>query len=1426
VTPPAITNLVSEGGEFWRRYPLNLQDGFRPFAYLSDMHLKHLPDKYFPVVGSVHKHFKARNRRKEDVYVRAFEADTEQSVERNQWGLPVPNLEAAYISLAKYGKSTEPLTLHQYVAFDLAANWLERHFGPYMSRSKVKTLEEVIANLDMTTSPGYPWTRKFATKKELFEWDGVKAWLEEDWERLANDPDYTAIFGNSLKEEVRSMDKILANSIRTFTAGPVEMTVHGNRLFEDMNEKLYASHLRTASVVGFTNMYGGWNALIKKLLRFSKGHEFDISQYDSSHKAFMSWTLAHFRWKMLDDEFRTQEMLNRLLTYYSNLINTVIITSEGVFVRKLAGNPSGSVNTIADNTLLLYLLLAYTWIRVAPEGKRNYTAFDEELVLCLCGDDNTCSASEEALSFWTVENLTREFKLLGLTLTSEHIEPQPVENLGFLSAHTAFMYGMAIPIYDRGKLLTSLLYSERPDDPSYTLIRACALLRVGWADVELRHYMRNLISYLMDRFDPVLCTDPDWKLAKRQIPSEEHIQRLFFGEDLVPMTLQGAPRSVESCKSEIKIEAKKMTRKIAGTKITITNGKAKAHPQKKKGPKKSNKKRVVLQPVVKVQAPRPRPSQAIINPAPRRSKPNLSVRSHGDSCIFSGRDYIGTVSMSNTNVNGDVLMTFPINPMMWSGTRAAIESQLWEKYEIVDMTFTFTTTQSFTTAGQAIAFVDRDPKDQLTNSPQNMTIAVGASGNVRLNATKHGMVRVPKDKKFTDMFISPSSPDDRLTTAGILYVIYSGGFNLSAATVIWTVDVDYRFKFINRQLNPASSSFSQGARTEVVSAAPTNANLLNAASKIIQQFPVDIDGSGSFNIPTSITDNNNVLLTVEVGETNNWGARAAEFLQMNLTKGSILESGEVWSYVERETSKVLSNTFLLSAAQGVGIAGALVTVAKSLLPQNSNFLFSLVPKTVTSMKRVKMPGHLLNPLNVKKTDVLATGGETDGVSSSTMFKVYDPVNQPSLWTAPDAATTSVPGLLQQFAIANQTSGGQYSSSLEVSYITAGIPPVDGSGYPNKSLDCLRVKVPQSGFILFSGQVRRNATQAAAVPWDYNFKISEPGDGVGIQLPAFSQNPARNSSVDRNNMVSYDMPFEIMVWLSEAGEYNIYQIPPHSTAGWKNPQCDGLTCSIVFMPYASEVEGVKLMHVSEEIDNPTPGPNYEVNGVTSVRYVDITDPEAPQGFWGDGTYPNDSLMKRMATHGFGALNVNYVNSYFQSTTDCLLVDAPEKGWINMYITATADLNPWDAPLQLDCGPANNATLDPVYNDSYYDRGTLSINDYLGDIVPRCYSVNKWAIAEPGTYMILNSPGAAIPSGSTSAAEMQIFFVPDPSVTPSWIARRKVERERVRRGKVLGEKEFTIIEPRSYVPSENLNARRETSRWDVPLEQPPQRRPPKY
>jgi hypothetical protein len=460
-----------------------------------------------------------------------------------EWGLPTPNSAASYKSMSKYGKDLLPMSEKMVEAMNQAWNYTQRHFGLYMGNSRVLDLQEAVSHLDMSTSSGAPFNQHFKTKKELFEKDpGIMEWLERDWERLAVDPNWTCLATNSLKEELRTAEKIVDNSIRTFMSLGVDGTVHGTRLFVDMNEKMYAAHLKTASAVGMSPYKGAWNRLYSKLKAFRLGYALDESQYDSSLRTYLMWGCARMRWFMLAEQYQTPENLRRLLVYYRNLINTLVIGPDGVIVMKKTGNPSGSVNTITDNTLILYTLLAYAWIMTSPEDTRSYEQFELHTAKALVGDDNTWTVSDEAHSFYNARTIIAEWKLLGVTTTTDSLEPRRPSELDFLSAHTVFMGGVAVPVYSRVKLMNSLLYAPKEHlTPAVTLERTAALLSVGWTDLPFRSFCRSVIAWLLEKYDAILYEDPRWILAKAQIQTDEVYYRLFTGEQLLlrPQCLSG-----------------------------------------------------------------------------------------------------------------------------------------------------------------------------------------------------------------------------------------------------------------------------------------------------------------------------------------------------------------------------------------------------------------------------------------------------------------------------------------------------------------------------------------------------------------------------------------------------------------------------------------------------------------------------------------------------------------------------------------------------------------------------------------------------------------------------------------------------------------------------------------------------------------------
>lgn len=535
---------------FYARYPSCLlqKGGAHVFSFsnlvLSPEHIKYLPQDYFPIVGAITRYPRYKGKRVVDPFVKSF-IDESDIVLPDSWAMSPLNADGAYKSLGKYAKPILPMTDRQVKDMNMAWYYCVRHFAPYMYGARILEYEEAELKMDHSTSCGGLFNLHFSSKTEMFQqFPAIRTWFKSDWQALADDPNWTSFFLNSLKEEVRAQEKVLENNPRTFLAGSADLTVHGTRLFVDMNERMYASHLKSSSAVGMSPYKGNWDTLYRKLSIFDNGYALDESQYDSSLRPFMMWACAELRFRMYAEEYQTEENLRRVKTYYRNLIHSLVITPDGILVLKQTGNPSGSVNTISDNTLILYTLLAYAWIRTAPELYRNYEAFEGCTSKVLVGDDNTWTVADEAHDFFNARSVIAEWRLIGVTTTTDSLEPRHPRNLDFLSAYTYFLDGVAVPLYNREKLVTSLLFVKKKDiEPATTLTRTCALLTVGWTDPDFRGFCRRFIAWLLHKYDALHINSEAWRVAKSQIATDSAYYELFTGKRplfLRPQSLSGA----------------------------------------------------------------------------------------------------------------------------------------------------------------------------------------------------------------------------------------------------------------------------------------------------------------------------------------------------------------------------------------------------------------------------------------------------------------------------------------------------------------------------------------------------------------------------------------------------------------------------------------------------------------------------------------------------------------------------------------------------------------------------------------------------------------------------------------------------------------------------------------------------------------------
>lgn len=700
--------------------------------FIPELHEQYLKEEYFPLVMSIKRNPRYKNKRSIDPQMKCF-LDENKIEESPDWGLPIPNPTADYKSLSKYEKDLLYMSPDMVNDMNKAWEWTERHFGPYMSDSRVRSAEEVIDSLDKTTSSGAPFNQIYPTKRELLETDtSFVDWINDDWERLATDPLWTSPSTSALKEEIRPTVKIKANKIRTFMAMATDITIHGNRLFADMNEKMNASYLCSSSAVGMSPYEGNWNRLFHKLSAFKKGYALDESEYDSSLRAYMMWGCAQLRWKMLREEDRTPENLVRLKTIYRNLINTLVITPEGIMVMKLAGNPSGSMNTINDNTLVLYTLMAYAWIRNCPNAETSYTEFEDNTAKALVGDDNTWTVSDYAHEFYNGSTVIECWKQIGVTTTTDSLEPRSPEELDFLSAHTVFLDGKAIPVYDRTKLMTSLLYSpHKKRTPATTLQRTTAMLLAGWTDLPFRKFCRELIHWLLKKYDTILADEPTWIIAKCGILTDSALYELYMGKTVVLQrqglfedlaTEYGYAKQYYEEKQKLLRDEVKINKLNKKETMSVVQVKRKRNRNKNKGNKIQRIPRIL--PFFGPQRP---PGMQSQQKKQRKKKPqrkghNLagkgSVRNQTTNrkrmCIEED-EYIGEVT--GGGVSGFNATTYPINigqsaTFPWA---SGVVKESFEKYRFTSLEFYIKREVSeFATAGttgKVMLSVDSDASD-------------------------------------------------------------------------------------------------------------------------------------------------------------------------------------------------------------------------------------------------------------------------------------------------------------------------------------------------------------------------------------------------------------------------------------------------------------------------------------------------------------------------------------------------------------------------------------------------------------------------------------------------------------------------------------------------------------------------------------------
>jgi hypothetical protein len=488
--------------------------------------------------GRVERFVPYKDKRMTDAFVKEWlSADNVKFEEKYRMCNPVSKHMTS--SIAKYNRP-QPALVDNF--WRLAGDWTERHFSPFCSDTVVVPLQKAVGEADRQTSAGYPWSRWFKNKGEFLDSEAFTKVMPRFWETLATDDPFVSFWTASLKRELRPIAKL--EKIRTFTASAAEASIACNRLCLDFNERFYASNNKTWSFVGCSKYNLGFHRLYHRLNAHPNAYALDESAFDSSLFRAAMYGQRDLRWRMMSSCHKDPETRSRLWNIYDQIVNSIIVLDNGEVYQKNTGNPSGSANTIVDNTMILFRLFAYAWIVITHENPhlvsyRSYGAFMNNVEAALNGDDNTYTCSEEANKFFHAAAVAREWSKIGVVTTTDSWIARKLKDVDFLSHNFIEIDGIMLPKPEREKVLASALYANEVADVRFTLLRLFALRIESWPCVETRGELRRAIAYIRKMYANELKgvipgTQLQWKDIEAVNMTDQELWRLYAYPRLEP----------------------------------------------------------------------------------------------------------------------------------------------------------------------------------------------------------------------------------------------------------------------------------------------------------------------------------------------------------------------------------------------------------------------------------------------------------------------------------------------------------------------------------------------------------------------------------------------------------------------------------------------------------------------------------------------------------------------------------------------------------------------------------------------------------------------------------------------------------------------------------------------------------------------------
>lgn len=242
-----------------------------------------------------------------------------------------------------------------------ALNYLERSYGPVVwilpdNFDSKENFERLLYNLEMSSSPGYPYMKEYPTIGEWLKFNGVTfcpTQVERLWVDVLNvmSGDWQHVLRVFIKQEPHKLNKVEEGRWRLIMASSLAVQMVWHMLFSYQNDKEIEQCYRIPSQHGIVLVKGGWKEFQRQWDRKGLNSGLDKRAWDWTAPIWLIEAELELRFRLARGD-RLQEWYDLAKNMYHHMFRDVfLLMSDGTLFRQIVPGvvKSGCVNTISLN---------------------------------------------------------------------------------------------------------------------------------------------------------------------------------------------------------------------------------------------------------------------------------------------------------------------------------------------------------------------------------------------------------------------------------------------------------------------------------------------------------------------------------------------------------------------------------------------------------------------------------------------------------------------------------------------------------------------------------------------------------------------------------------------------------------------------------------------------------------------------------------------------------------------------------------------------------------------------------------------------------------------------------------------------------------------------------------------------------------------